>query len=92
MFKGTELWDSVPTVIPLFEKIIGSMVNNLQAQNGKNTTGQLLSYVSVARTRIHCLVIQNHHCYTASRMFSTRKILNTDVTFRLALVIPRDTL
>ncbi|XP_070770245.1 uncharacterized protein abca12 [Enoplosus armatus] len=32
-FKGTELWDSVPSVIPLFEKIIGSVVNNMQAEN-----------------------------------------------------------
>ncbi|XP_031714357.1 ATP-binding cassette sub-family A member 12 [Anarrhichthys ocellatus] len=31
--KGTEQWDSVPTVNLQFEKIIGSMVNNMQAQN-----------------------------------------------------------
>ncbi|XP_070831676.1 uncharacterized protein abca12 [Chaetodon trifascialis] len=31
--KGTELWDSVSSVIPLFEKIIGSMVNTTQAEN-----------------------------------------------------------
>ncbi|XP_068590097.1 glucosylceramide transporter ABCA12 [Cebidichthys violaceus] len=31
--KGTEQWDSVPSVILLFEKIIGRMVNSMQAQN-----------------------------------------------------------
>ncbi|XP_035859765.1 uncharacterized protein abca12 isoform X1 [Sander lucioperca] len=31
--KGTELLDSDPSVVTLFEKIIGSMVNNMQAQN-----------------------------------------------------------
>ncbi|XP_034416854.1 ATP-binding cassette sub-family A member 12 isoform X2 [Cyclopterus lumpus] len=32
--QGTEQWDSVPSVILKFEKIIGSMVNSMQAQNG----------------------------------------------------------
>nr|XP_046260291.1 glucosylceramide transporter ABCA12 [Scatophagus argus] len=32
-FKGTELWDSIPSVIPLFEKVIGSMVSQIQAEN-----------------------------------------------------------
>ncbi|XP_068429142.1 uncharacterized protein abca12 [Clinocottus analis] len=32
--QGTEQWDSVPSVILLFEKIIGTMVNSMQAQNG----------------------------------------------------------
>ncbi|XP_038576238.1 uncharacterized protein abca12 isoform X3 [Micropterus salmoides] len=31
--NGTELLDSVPSVIPLFEKIIGSTVNNMLAEN-----------------------------------------------------------
>ncbi|XP_044072836.1 LOW QUALITY PROTEIN: glucosylceramide transporter ABCA12 [Siniperca chuatsi] len=31
--KGTQLWDHVPSVIPLFEKIIGSTVTNMQAEN-----------------------------------------------------------
>ncbi|XP_042350102.1 glucosylceramide transporter ABCA12 [Plectropomus leopardus] len=31
--KGTEIWDSVPSVIPAFEKIVGSTVNSIQAQN-----------------------------------------------------------
>lgn len=31
--KGTELWHSVSSVIPVFEKIIGSMVNSTQAEN-----------------------------------------------------------
>ncbi|XP_070694461.1 uncharacterized protein abca12 [Pempheris klunzingeri] len=32
-FKGTELWENVQSVIPLFEKIVGSTVNNMQAEN-----------------------------------------------------------
>ncbi|XP_040913792.1 ATP-binding cassette sub-family A member 12 [Toxotes jaculatrix] len=31
--EGTELWDNVSSVIPLLEKSIGSMVNNMQAEN-----------------------------------------------------------
>ncbi|XP_034550567.1 uncharacterized protein abca12 [Notolabrus celidotus] len=33
ILKETELWESVPSVIPLFEKIVGSLVNNMQAEN-----------------------------------------------------------
>lgn len=32
-FKGTELWDSVPSVVSLIEKIMGSTVNSMQAEN-----------------------------------------------------------
>ncbi|KAM9346860.1 uncharacterized protein ABDE67_011175 [Symphorus nematophorus] len=32
-FRGTELWDGVPSVIPLLEKVIGNMVNNVKAQS-----------------------------------------------------------
>lgn len=38
--KGTELWHSVSSVIPVFEKIIGSMVNSTQAENGENAAEQ----------------------------------------------------
>ncbi|KAL7385147.1 hypothetical protein ABVT39_016568 [Epinephelus coioides] len=31
--SGTEIWNSVPPVIQVFEQVIGSMVNNIQAQN-----------------------------------------------------------
>ncbi|XP_062287286.1 glucosylceramide transporter ABCA12 [Scomber scombrus] len=31
--EGTELWDNATSVVPLIEKIIGSMVNNIQAEN-----------------------------------------------------------
>ncbi|XP_033473300.2 uncharacterized protein abca12 [Epinephelus lanceolatus] len=31
--SGTEIWDSVPPVIQVFEQVIGSTVNNIQAQN-----------------------------------------------------------
>ncbi|XP_034429942.1 ATP-binding cassette sub-family A member 12 isoform X2 [Hippoglossus hippoglossus] len=31
--EGTELWHNVSSVVPLFEKILGSLVNNMQAQN-----------------------------------------------------------
>ncbi|XP_071316090.1 ATP-binding cassette sub-family A member 13 [Trachinotus anak] len=31
--EGTELWHNVSSVIPLFEKSIGSLVNSIQAQN-----------------------------------------------------------
>lgn len=41
--NGTEVLDSVPSVIPQIEKIIRSMVKSMQAQNGKRTTKQLLS-------------------------------------------------
>lgn len=35
--EETELWDSVTPVIPLFEKIVATLVNNMQAENGENT-------------------------------------------------------
>lgn len=50
-FRGTELWDSVTAVIPVFEKVIGSEVKNTQAMTGKHTTKQLLSYMYKARAR-----------------------------------------
>ncbi|XP_049449720.1 glucosylceramide transporter ABCA12 isoform X5 [Epinephelus fuscoguttatus] len=31
--SGTEIWDSVPPVIQVFEQVIGSTVNNIEAQN-----------------------------------------------------------
>ncbi|XP_060944020.1 uncharacterized protein abca12 [Limanda limanda] len=30
--EGTELWDNISSVVPLFEKILGSLLNNMQAQ------------------------------------------------------------
>ncbi|CAJ1079858.1 uncharacterized protein abca12 [Xyrichtys novacula] len=33
VLKATGQWEHVPPVIPLFEKIIGSVVNNMQAEN-----------------------------------------------------------
>ncbi|XP_065818444.1 glucosylceramide transporter ABCA12 [Labrus bergylta] len=33
LLEGTELWESVSSVVPLFEKIVGSLVNNLHAEN-----------------------------------------------------------
>lgn len=45
MFRETQMWDSVPTVIPLVEKIMASVVASVQAENGKNTTIKLLSHI-----------------------------------------------
>ncbi|XP_074551456.1 uncharacterized protein LOC141808680 [Halichoeres trimaculatus] len=33
VIKETELWESVTPVIPVFEKIVGTLVNNMQAEN-----------------------------------------------------------
>lgn len=38
--EATEFWDTATSVVPLLEKIIGSMENNMQAENGENTTKQ----------------------------------------------------
>lgn len=70
--KGTELWDSVPSVIPLFEKIIGSAVNNMQAENGENTEQQgcCLTFVkpghgeTVLRSRIITVTQQEEKTVT----------------------------
>lgn len=84
--KGTELWDNVPSAIPLFEKIIGRIVNNIQAENSKNISGQLLFYISVGRTKRIFLVIRNNYCYTTRRVFMQENKVNTDVTFILGMV------
>lgn len=42
MLRGTEVWDSVPTVIPLAERVMAIIVRNIQAQNGKATTKKLI--------------------------------------------------
>lgn len=39
MLRGTEEWDSVSSVIPLAEKIIGRIVNTIHAGNGKKSLG-----------------------------------------------------
>lgn len=44
MFKETQMWDSLPTVIPLVEKIMARVVASVQAQNSKYTTIILLSH------------------------------------------------
>lgn len=36
MIRETQMWDSVPTFIPLFEKIMARVVTGIQAENGKN--------------------------------------------------------
>ncbi|KAM6978364.1 uncharacterized protein abca12 [Tautogolabrus adspersus] len=33
LLQGTELWESVSSVVPLFEKIVGSLVTNMKAEN-----------------------------------------------------------
>lgn len=45
MFRETQMWDSVPAVIPLVEKIMASVVASVQAENGKNTTIKILSHI-----------------------------------------------
>lgn len=45
MFKETQIWDSLPTVIPLVEKIMARVVASIQAQNSKYTTIILLSHI-----------------------------------------------
>jgi len=37
-FEGTELWNSTASVIPLSEKVIGSLVKSMQAENGEHTS------------------------------------------------------
>ena len=44
--EGTELWHNVSSVVPLFEKILGSLLNSMQAENGKNTTRQRGYYLT----------------------------------------------
>lgn len=39
------MWHSVPSVIPLVEKIMARVVASVQAQNGKNTTIILFSHI-----------------------------------------------
>lgn len=53
MLRGTEVWDSVPTVIPLAEKVMARIVRTIQAENGKATTKKLI------RNAV-CFVIQPH--------------------------------
>lgn len=45
MFRATQMWDSIPTIIPLVEKIMARVVASVQAENGKNTTIKLLSLI-----------------------------------------------
>lgn len=45
IFKETQMWDSLPTVIPLVEKIMARVVASVQAQNSKYTTIKLLSHI-----------------------------------------------
>lgn len=45
VFKETQMWDSLPTVIPLVEKIMARVVASVQAQNSKYTTIILLSHI-----------------------------------------------
>lgn len=75
MFRGTELWETVLSVFPVFEKTVGIQVNIMQAQNGKNATSLLLCYINVAGIKKTCLMILNHHCYTARRIVRTCKTL-----------------
>lgn len=49
MFRETEVWDSIPTVVPLVEKIMSRAVSTIQAENGKNTILKLLSYIVPSR-------------------------------------------
>lgn len=58
MLRGTELWDCVPTVIPLAEKVMASIVRNIQAENGKATTRNL------TRNAV-CFVIQLHNLFSS---------------------------
>lgn len=77
MFRGTELWQTVLSVFPVFEKTVGIQVNIMQAENGKNATSQLLCYINVAGIKTTSLMIQNHHCYTARRTVRICKTSNT---------------
>lgn len=45
MFRETQMWDSVPTVIPLVEKIIAGVMASVQAESGKHTTIKLFLHI-----------------------------------------------
>lgn len=34
-FNGTQLWDPIPTVVALIEKVLGAVVSSMQAENGE---------------------------------------------------------
>lgn len=55
MLRGTEVWDSVPTVIPLAEKVMARIVRNIQAGNGKATTRNLIRNVVCFVIHLHVL-------------------------------------
>lgn len=58
MVRETEVRDSVPTVILLAEKMMARIVRNIQAENGKATTRNLIRNVV-------CFVIQLHILFSS---------------------------
>lgn len=59
MFRETQMWDNVPCVIPLVEKIMARVVASIQAESGKNTTIKLLSHIvpsQIVRKKIFCII------------------------------------
>lgn len=58
MLREREVWDSVPTVITLAEKVMARIVRNIQAENGKATTRNLIRNVV-------CFVIQLHVLFSS---------------------------
>lgn len=67
IFRQTQMWDNVPTVVPLVEKIMERVVSQIQAENGKNTTINLLSYStlyhSVLLARRSFVLLSNYISY-----------------------------
>lgn len=55
MLRETEVWDSIPAVISLAEKVMARIVKNIQAENGKATTRNLIRNVVCCVIRLHVL-------------------------------------
>lgn len=52
MLRETQMWDNVPTVIALVEKIMARVVASVQAENGKNTCTTINSCLTLFQAKL----------------------------------------
>lgn len=84
---GKEEWNGTSSVLPQIEQFTETIVKNVQAQNGENTTEQQENRNVVLKQKL-CSVNQKNQIYTAERI-KTRRSACHSLKRRKHIAAPR---
>lgn len=76
VFEKTQVWNGTQHVIPVFEKVMESLVKNMQAENGKSTTKQ-----REKRCNLNVNVFQKTNTSHSSHLYLEPLLIITELNY-----------